>query len=64
MIRCELCGSVLTSPRSKRLGIGQRCKWKRDGRPTRKGDAGQGTPISDVPFTTTGSKEWVQVTFE
>lgn len=63
-VRCELCGHVLTSPRSKRLGIGQRCKWKRDGRPTRKRTAGQGTPIDDVPFTTTGSKEWVQVTFE
>ncbi len=53
-VRCELCGSVLTSPRSKRLGIGQRCKWKRDGRPTRKRSAGQGTPIDDVAWSIVG----------
>ena len=63
-VRCEMCGSVLTSPRSRRLGIGQRCKWKRDGRPTRKRSDAQGTPIDDVPFTTTGDKEWVQMRLE
>ena len=25
---CSECGEELTSERSKRLGIGQRCKWK------------------------------------
>jgi len=60
-VRCEMCGFVLTSPRSKRLGIGQRCKWKRDGRPTRKRGAGQGMPIDDVDFTVTGGKTWVQM---
>jgi len=64
-IFCETCGQELTSPRSRRLGIGQRCKWKRDGRPTRKRPThGQGMPIDDVPFTTVGTKEWVQVRFE
>lgn len=60
-IFCEMCGSPLTSPRSRRLGIGQRCKWKRDGRPVRKRGAGQGMPIDDVPFTVTGAKYYVQV---
>jgi len=27
-IFCSECGEELTSERSKRLGIGQRCKWK------------------------------------
>jgi len=27
-IYCSECGEELTSERSKRLGIGQRCKWK------------------------------------
>jgi len=60
-VYCELCGHVLTSPRSKRLGIGQRCKWKRDGRPTRKRTSGQGIPIDDIEFIVTGGKEWVQM---
>jgi len=62
-VRCEMCGQVLTSPRSKRLGIGQRCKWKRDGRPTRKRTKtlGTGMPIDDVDFIVTGGKQWVQV---
>ena len=29
-VKCRKCGEVLTSPRSIRLGIGQRCKWKED----------------------------------
>ena len=53
-IRCsgKGCNALLTSPRSIRLGIGQRCKWKRDGRPTRKrsSNVSQGMPISDEPF--------------
>jgi hypothetical protein len=61
-VRCEMCGQVLTSPRSKRLGIGQRCKWRRDGRPTRKRTStlGTGMPIGDVDFKITGGKTWVQ----
>ena len=63
VVRCESCGAVLFSSRSRRLGIGQRCKWIRDGRPTRKriSTLGQGMPIDDVPFVTTGTKIWVQV---
>jgi hypothetical protein len=55
-VYCEMCGQELTSPRSKRLGIGQRCKWKRDGRPTRKRTKtlGTGPPIDDVPYEITG----------
>ena len=53
-VYCEMCGHMLTSPRSKRLGIGQRCKWKRDGRPTRKRTAGQGMPIDDVDWALVG----------
>lgn len=62
-VRCEMCGHVLTSPRSKRLGIGQRCKWKRDGRPTRKRTKtlGTGMPIDDVPFILSGGKHYVQL---
>jgi len=59
-VRCCMCGGILTSPRSIRLGIGQRCKWKRDGRPTRKRTrtSGQGMPISDVKFTLGGNKTY------
>ena len=65
IIRCP-CGAILTSPRSRRLRIGQRCKWKRDGRPTRKRTKtlGTGMPIDDVPFTVTGGKTWVQMKLE
>ena len=62
-ILCSLCGASLTSPRSRRLGIGQRCKWIRDGRPTRKrsSNVSQGMPISDVPFVVSGNKEYQQM---
>jgi len=30
IVCCRRCGEKLTSERSKRLGIGQRCKWKED----------------------------------
>ncbi len=58
-----MCGELLTSPRSRRLGIGQRCKWKRDGRPVRKrsSNVSQGMPISDVPFKYQGSREYRQM---
>ena len=29
-IYCRRCGSKLESERSRRLGIGQRCKWEED----------------------------------
>ena len=60
-----MCGGILTSPRSIRLGIGQRCKWKRDGRPTRKRTKTQwGVPIEDCKFVTVGTKTYVQTRFE
>jgi len=30
IVYCRRCGEKLTSGRSKRLGIGQRCKWEED----------------------------------
>ena len=30
IVYCRRCSEELTSERSKRLGIGQRCKWKED----------------------------------
>lgn len=62
-ILCSVCGASLTSPRSRRLEIGQRCKWERDGRPKRKRstNVSQGMPISDVPFTVSGNKEYQQM---
>jgi len=63
LVYCSSCGGLLTSPRSIRLGIGQRCKWRRDGRPTRKrsSNVSQGMPISDVKFIVSGGKEYVQL---
>lgn len=65
-VRCSMCGEVLTSPRSVRLGIGQRCKWKRDGRPTRKRTTtqGQGMPIDDVNFSVSGGKHYQRKLYE
>ena len=65
-VRCSLCRGVLTSPRSIRLGIGQRCKWKRDGRPTRKRTStiGQGVPIDDVNFTESGGEYYQRKLYE
>ena len=65
-VRCSMCGELLTSPRSIRLGIGQRCKWKRDGRPTRKRSSkvSQGLPIDDVDFSESGGKYYQRKLFE
>ena len=30
IVYCRRCGERLTSERSRRLGIGQRCKWAED----------------------------------
>ena len=30
IVYCRRCGEKLESERSKRVGIGQRCKWKED----------------------------------
>ena len=30
IVYCRRCGERLTSERSRRLGIGQRCKWQED----------------------------------
>ena len=61
-VYCSRCGHLLTSARSIRLGIGQRCKWERDGKPTRKrsSNVSQGMPISDEPFAIVGTKDYVQ----
>ena len=63
IILCSVCGAELDSPRSRRLRIGQRCKWKRDGRPKRKrsSNVSQGMPISDEPFVYSGGKEYQQM---
>jgi len=63
---CSMCGQPLTSPRSIRLGIGQRCKWERDGKPTRKRTTtqGQGMPIDDVDFTESGGKYYQRKLYE
>lgn len=65
-VRCSMCNGVLTSPRSIRLWIGQRCKWKRDGRPTRKRTItqGQGMPIGDVDFSESGGKYYQRKLYE
>ena len=65
-VRCSMCGELLTSPRSIRLGIGQRCKWKRDGRPTRRRSTkvSQGMPIDDVDFSESGGKYYQRKLFE
>ena len=67
-VRCSYpgCNAILTSSRSIRLGIGQRCKWKRDGRPTRKRTStiGQGVPIDDVDFTESGGEYYQRKLYE
>jgi len=59
--RCSICGGVLTSKRSIKRGYGQRCGWKKYGRRKRSSAVSQGSPISDVPFTTSGTKDYVQM---
>jgi len=63
-IRCSMCGEVLTSPRSKRLGIGQRCKWKLEEiAGTRVYRTNKGPHMKeDVPFVESGTKEYQQTT--
>ncbi len=67
-VRCSYpgCNAILTSPRSVRLGIGQRCKWKRDGRLTRRRTTtqGQGMPINDVDFTKSGGTHYQRKLYE
>ena len=66
-VYCRRCGSVLTSPRSRRKGIGQRCWREERGLPPlpyqRK------SAIDEVSFTITikmntmtGRKDYVQTT--
>jgi len=63
---CSRCGQPLTSPRSIRLGIGQRCKWKRDGKPTRTRSerVSQGMPIDDVDFSESGGRYYQRKLYE
>ena len=65
-VRCSVCNGELTSPRSIRLGIGQRCKWRRDGRPTRTRSSrvSQDMPIDDVDFTESGGRYYQRKLFE
>lgn len=64
-VYCSMCGEELTSPRSRRLGIGQRCKWKRDGiTRTRTTTQGQGMPIDDVDFTESGGRYYQRKLYE
>lgn len=55
---CRRCGGVLTSPRSRRLGIGQRCKWEEDEENgTRVYRKRRGPHMKeDVPFNPIGAK--------
>ena len=52
----ENCGAILTSERSIKVGMGQRCYRKHRGLswPLRKRGDGQGVPISDEPFAESG----------
>ena len=58
---CSICGGVLTSKRSIKRGYGQRCGWKKYGRRKRSSNVSQGSPVSDIPFVETGSKDFVQM---
>ena len=61
---CSVCGGLLTSKRSIRLGMGQRCYRAIRGLdwPLRK--AGHGPPIDDVPFTESGGKHYQRKQYE
>ena len=50
------CGAILTSERSIKVGMGQRCYRKHRGLPwpLRKRTAGTGVPLSDEPFVESG----------
>ena len=58
---CSICGEVLTSERSIKRGYGQRCGWRVYGRRKRSSNVSQGSPISDVPFVESGTKNYVQL---
>jgi len=61
IVFCSICGEILRSKRSQRRGYGQRCGWKKYGRRTRTANVSQGSPISDVAFLESGTKEYVQL---
>ena len=67
-IRCSMCGGRLTSPRSIRLGMGQRCYRRVRGLdwPLRKrtSTVGQGMPIDDVDFTESGGEYYQMKLYE
>jgi len=54
------CGAILTSPRSIKVGMGQRCYRKHRGLtwPLRKRTAGTGVPIDDAKFSESGGVEY------
>jgi len=57
-VYCRRCGSKLESERSRRLGIGQRCKWEEDEENgTRVYRTSKGPHMKeDVPFKPLGAK--------
>ncbi len=50
------CGAILTSPRSIKVGMGQRCYRKHRGLPwpLRERTLGTGVPIDDAKFSESG----------
>ena len=58
IVYCRRCGSELTSERSRRLGIGQRCKWQEDEENgTRIYRTSKGPHMKeDVPFISSGTE--------
>ena len=65
IIRCETCGAILTSPRSRRYGKGQRCRWATEGfMRKRSTHVNQGMPIDDVAYTISGGKGYVRKLWE
>ena len=55
-VRCKVCNGVLTSKRSIKLGMGQRCYRRVRGLdwPLRPRTSGTGPPIDDVDWEITG----------
>jgi len=62
---CWRCGQPLTSPRSIRLGIGQRCRWATEGKVRKRTTTpGQGMPIDDVNFSESGGRYYQRKLYE
>lgn len=60
-VLCRRCGEILTSPRSIRLGIGQRCKWAEDeenGTRIRRNTEITKSVKDEVPFKESGGRHY------